>query len=118
MRFSGLQSESGYTAWLKNQFHALDTDEWERYDRQITLAQIGLTGQLKPKNTAVLIIGAGGLDCPCGMYLAATGVGRIGIIDHDEVSLSNMNRQVAHRETGLNKAISLKNTLVGINDKI
>ena len=52
------------------------------------------------------------------MYLAAAGVGRIGIIDHDKVSLSNMNRQVAHRETGLNKAVSLKNALEGINDKI
>ncbi len=116
--FRAYSLKGGYTAWLKKQFHVLDTDEWERYDRQITLSQIGVTGQLRMKNTAVLIIGAGGLGCPCGMYLAAAGVGRIGIIDHDEVSLSNMNRQVAHRETGLNKAVSLKNTLVGINDKI
>ncbi len=116
--FQAYSLKGGYAAWLKKQFHALDTDEWERYDRQITLSQIGVTGQLRLKNTAVLIIGAGGLGCPCGMYLAAAGVGRIGIIDHDEVSLSNMNRQVAHRETGLNKAVSLKNTLEGINDKI
>ena len=116
--FQAYSLKGGYAAWLKNQFHALDNDELERYDRQITLAQIGLAGQMKLKNAAVLIIGAGGLGCPCGMYLAAAGVGRIGIIDHDEVCLSNMNRQVAHRETGLNKAVSLKNTLDGINDTI
>ena len=116
--FQAYSLKGGYAAWLKKQFHALDSDELERYDRQITLAQIGLTGQLRLKNAAVLIIGAGGLGCPCGMYLAAAGVGRIGIIDHDEVCLSNMNRQIAHRETGLNKALSLKNTLTGINDKI
>ena len=116
--FRAYSLKGGYAEWLKKQVHALDTDELERYDRQITLSQIGVTGQLRLKNAAVLIIGAGGLGCPCGMYLAAAGVGRIGIIDFDEVCLSNMNRQVAHRETGLNKAVSLKNTLEGINNKI
>ena len=116
--FRAYSLKGGYAEWLKKQVHALDTDELERYDRQITLSQIGVTGQLRLKNAAVLIIGAGGLGCPCGMYLAAAGVGRIGIIDFDEVCLSNMNRQVAHRETGVNKALSLKKTLVGINDKI
>lgn len=116
--FNAYSLKGGYAQWLKTQDTAFDTQELERYDRQITLPQIGLTGQQKLKNAAVLIIGAGGLGCPCGMYLAAAGVGKIGIIDHDEVSLSNLNRQVAHREVGINKALSLKNTLVGINDKI
>ena len=110
--------QGGYAAWLKEQSEFLDIDELERYDRQITLAQIGLIGQEKLKRSGVLIIGAGGLGCPCGMYLAAAGVGRIGIIDHDEVCLSNLNRQIAHREVGINKALSLKNTLSGINDRI
>lgn len=108
----------GYVQWLKHQSHTFDDEELERYDRQITLAQIGLSGQEKLKRSGVLIIGAGGLGCPCGMYLAAAGVGRIGIIDHDEVCLSNLNRQIAHREIGANKALSLKNALCGINDKI
>ena len=116
--FKAHSLQGGYVGWLRTQDTAFDLEELERYDRQITLSQIGVTGQLRLKNAAVLIIGAGGLGCPCGMYLAAAGVGRIGIIDHDEVSLSNMNRQVAHGETGLNKAVSLKNTLIGINDKI
>ncbi|WP_294490019.1 ThiF family adenylyltransferase [uncultured Ruminococcus sp.] len=116
--FKAYSLKGGYVQWLKKQTDMFDMEELERYDRQITLAQIGMTGQEKLKSAGVLIIGAGGLGCPCGMYLAAAGVGRIGIIDHDEVSLSNMNRQVAHRETGLNKAVSLKTTLVGINDKI
>ena len=110
--------KGGYAAWLRAQLRAFDREEWERYDRQIILPQIGMRGQEKLKAAGVLLIGAGGLGCPCGMYLAAAGVGRIGIIDHDEVSLSNLNRQVAHRQCGVNKAISLKNTLVGINDRI
>ncbi|MCR4759728.1 MAG: ThiF family adenylyltransferase [Oscillospiraceae bacterium] len=108
----------GYVQWMKTRSQIFDDEELERYDRQIALAQIGLSGQEKLKRSGVLIIGAGGLGCPCGMYLAAAGVGRIGIIDHDEVCLSNLNRQVAHREIGANKALSLKNALCGINDKI
>ena len=116
--FKAHSLQGGYAGWLRTQDTAFDLEELERYDRQITLEQIGMTGQQKLKNSAVLIIGAGGLGCPCGMYLAAAGVGRIGIIDHDEVCLSNMNRQVAHRDIGVGKAQSLKNTLEGINDKI
>ena len=116
--FEAYSLQGGYAQWLKSQFLALDHEELERYDRQITLPQIGLSGQEKLKGAGVLLIGAGGLGCPCGMYLAAAGVGRIGIADHDTVSLSNLNRQVAHRETGINKAESLTNTLRGINDKI
>ena len=116
--FQAYSLKGGYLQWLKGQIHAFDIEELERYDRQITLPQIGMIGQEKLKSAGVLLIGAGGLGCPCGMYLAAAGVGRIGIIDHDEVCLSNMNRQVAHREIGINKALSLKRTLTGINDKI
>ena len=120
-RKCGFQAHSlqgGYAQWLRTQDSAFDLEELERYDRQITLPQIGMIGQEKLKRAGVLLIGAGGLGCPCGMYLAAAGVGRIGIIDHDEVCLSNMNRQIAHREIGVSKALSLKNTLEGINDKI
>ena len=108
----------GYGAWLLSCCNALDSDELERYDRQIILRQLGINGQQKLKRSRVLIIGAGGLGCPCGMYLAGAGVGNIGIIDHDTVSLSNLNRQTAHRIIGENKALSLKSTLEAVNDRI
>lgn len=108
----------GYKEWLISRYDSLGSSELERYDRQMILPQIGTHGQEQLKNARVLMIGAGGLGCPCGMYLAAAGVGKIGIADFDSVALSNMNRQVAHRELGINKAVSLSNALRGINDSI
>jgi molybdopterin-synthase adenylyltransferase len=70
--------------------------ELERYARHIVLHEVGGPGQNKLKNSSVLVIGAGGLGAPMLMYLAAAGVGRIGIVDHDTVSLSNLQRQVIH----------------------
>ncbi len=74
----------------------LGPDEIERYRRHIVLAEIGGAGQQKLKNASVLVIGAGGLGAPVLQYLAAAGVGHIGIIDDDTVSLSNLQRQVIH----------------------
>ena len=68
---------------------ALSDNEVERYARHIVLPEVGGPGQNKLKNSSVLVIGAGGLGAPLLMYLAAAGVGRIGIVDHDTVSLSN-----------------------------
>ncbi len=70
--------------------------EIERYARHLVLQEVGGPGQNKLKASSVLVIGAGGLGAPLLMYLAAAGVGRIGIIDHDTVSLSNLQRQVIH----------------------
>lgn len=72
------------------------------YRRRIILAQ------LKLRNTAVLIVGAGGLGSPAALYLGAGGIGKLGIVDHDVVDISNLHRQVIHRETtqGINKAVS------------
>ncbi|OAN85001.1 molybdopterin biosynthesis protein [Jannaschia sp. EhC01] len=72
--------------------------ELERYARHITLPDIGGGGQLALKNASVLVIGAGGLGSPVLLYLAAAGVGRIGVIDDDTVSLSNLQRQVIHTD--------------------
>ncbi|GAB5448714.1 HesA/MoeB/ThiF family protein [Gymnodinialimonas sp.] len=72
--------------------------ELERYARHITLPDIGGDGQLALKNASVLVIGAGGLGSPVLLYLAAAGVGRIGVIDDDTVSLSNLQRQVIHTD--------------------
>jgi molybdopterin/thiamine biosynthesis adenylyltransferase len=77
----------------------LTKDEIERYRRHILLPEIGGTGQQKLKNVRVLVIGAGGLGAPVLEYLAAAGIGTIGIVDDDHVSLSNLQRQVIH-DTG------------------
>ncbi|PLX38162.1 MAG: thiamine biosynthesis protein ThiF [Hyphomicrobiales bacterium] len=74
----------------------LSPEELERYARHIVLADVGGPGQQKLKAARVLVIGAGGLGAPCLMYLAAAGVGTLGIADDDEVSLSNLQRQVIH----------------------
>jgi adenylyltransferase/sulfurtransferase len=75
---------------------ALEPDEIERYARHLVLRDVGGPGQAKLKAARVLVIGAGGLGAPLVQYLAAAGVGTIGIVDDDEVSLSNLQRQVIH----------------------
>ena len=73
---------------------AFSNEQLERYSRHIILKEVGAKGQKKLLNAKVLIIGAGGLGAPAAMYLAAAGVGTIGIADADEVDLSNLQRQI------------------------
>src|SRR5579862_5577148 len=75
----------------------LADDQLERYARHIVLREVGGTGQAKLLAARVLVIGAGGLGSPLILYLAAAGVGTIGVVDFDRVSLSNLQRQIAHR---------------------
>jgi molybdopterin/thiamine biosynthesis adenylyltransferase len=76
----------------------LSAGERERYDRQIMIGEIGEEGQEKLKKSRVFLAGAGGLGSPIAIYLTAAGVGRIRMVDHDHVALSNLNRQVLHWE--------------------
>ncbi len=91
-----------------------------RYNRHIILSEIGPAGQDKISSAKVLVIGAGGLGCPILQYLAAAGVGTLGVIDFDVVELSNLQRQVLFGTTtlGKNKAIAAKKRLEDLNDSI
>ncbi|NWK54595.1 molybdopterin-synthase adenylyltransferase MoeB [Verrucomicrobiaceae bacterium N1E253] len=82
----------------------LSTDEKARYARHFSLSQVGLEGQEKLKQSSVLCIGAGGLGSPSTLYLAAAGVGRIGIVDPDCVEVSNLQRQILHGQSTLGKS--------------
>jgi molybdopterin/thiamine biosynthesis adenylyltransferase len=83
---------------------ALSDDELERYARHIVLREVGGVGQARLKAARVLVIGAGGLGSPLILYLAAAGVGTLGIVDFDRVSLSNLQRQIAHRTADVGRA--------------
>ena len=72
-------------------------DQIERYSRHIILSEVGVEGQEKLLNSKVLIIGTGGLGAPAAMFLAAAGVGTIGLVDADVVDLSNLQRQIIHQ---------------------
>ena len=95
-------------------------EQLERYSRHIILKEIGAKGQKKLLNARVLIIGAGGLGAPAAMYLAAAGVGTIGIADADEVDLSNLQRQIIHatKDLGKPKVQSAKETMNELNPDV
>ncbi|KZV77218.1 hypothetical protein PENSPDRAFT_679416 [Peniophora sp. CONT] len=95
-------------------------DDYERYGRQMILEPFGLQGQIKLQDASVLVVGAGGLGCPALQYLAAAGVGKLTIIDHDVVDLSNLQRQVLHTEqrVGTNKAESAATALRQLNSRV
>jgi adenylyltransferase/sulfurtransferase len=95
----------------------LNNDEIRRYSRHLSLPEVGLAGQKRIKATSVLCIGAGGLGSPIAIYLAAAGIGKIGIVDFDTVDYSNLQRQILHTDAdvGRSKALSAKETIQGIN---
>jgi adenylyltransferase/sulfurtransferase len=91
-----------------------------RYDRQIKLDEVGYSGQEKLRKASVLIVGVGGLGCPAAQYLAGAGVGKIGLMDHDKVSITNLHRQVLYDESdvGKPKARVAREKLQRLNGKI
>lgn len=99
---------------------ALSSNEIERYARHLVLHEVGGPGQNRLKDAKVLVIGAGGLGAPLLYYLAAAGIGTIGIVDHDTVSVSNLQRQIIHTtaRVGIPKTASARETIQSLNPHV
>ncbi|CAF1096295.1 unnamed protein product [Adineta ricciae] len=100
--------------------HSLSNAEVQRYSRQLILSDFGVHAQERLKDSSALIIGCGGLGSPAALYLASSGLGRLGLVDHDDVDMSNLHRQIIHRETtvGKTKVESAQLTCTQINSSL
>jgi adenylyltransferase/sulfurtransferase len=98
----------------------LSKDEILRYSRHLIVPEVGMEGQLKLKAAKVLLVGAGGLGAPLGLYLAAAGIGRIGLVDFDVVDFTNLQRQVIHftKDVGRNKIDSAAEKMQALNPNV
>ncbi|MGB2896256.1 MAG: molybdopterin-synthase adenylyltransferase MoeB [Anaerolineales bacterium] len=94
--------------------------EYQRYSRQLLLPEVGLQGQERLKASSILVVGAGGLGSPVSMYLAAVGVGRIGLVDNDVVEFNNLQRQIIHGTSriGDRKVFSARDRMLDINPEV
>jgi sulfur-carrier protein adenylyltransferase/sulfurtransferase len=115
----------GYTDWKRNGFptqlpETLGPEQRSRYSRHLLIPEVGVEGQLALLKSRVLLIGAGGLGSPASLYLAAAGVGTLGIVDDDRVDASNLQRQIAHSTETLGdwKVDSAKHTLEALNPDV
>ena len=115
----------GFTDWKRNGFPVqlqagLDAQRRARYSRHLLIPEVGEEGQLKLLDSKILLIGAGGLGSPASLYLAAAGVGRIGIVDADVVDESNLQRQIVHstERLGEPKVDSAKRTIEALNPDV
>jgi len=98
----------------------LDAQARERYSRHLLMPEVGESGQEKLLRSKVLLVGAGGLGCPAAFYLAAAGVGTLGLVDHDVVDRSNLQRQILHTDArvGSSKVASARQTLQSLNPNV
>lgn len=98
----------------------LSLEELERYDRQIRIFSFGVEGQRKLKSSTVLVAGLGGLGCPASLYLAASGIGRLILVDKERVELSNLNRQILHwsPDIGKLKIQSVAEKIIKLNPNV
>lgn len=117
--------EGGVERWKREGLpctrpECVDADSAERYARQMNLPELGIEGQAQLADARVLLVGAGGLGSPAALYLAAAGVGTLGLVDDDRVERSNLHRQVLHRDDriGTPKTDSARATLEALNPKI
>jgi len=115
----------GYSAWKGagypwRQDHQFTPEQVNRYSRHFLLSEVGEEGQAKLLNARVLLVGAGGLGSPSAFYLAAAGVGTLGLVDHDVVDLSNLQRQILHTNDriGMPKVDSARQTLTALNPDV
>jgi molybdopterin/thiamine biosynthesis adenylyltransferase/rhodanese-related sulfurtransferase len=115
----------GFTDWKRNGFsfdvpRVLDDVQRRRYSRHLLIPEVGEEGQLKLLDAKILLIGAGGLGSPASLYLAAAGVGTLGIVDDDAVDESNLQRQIVHslERLGTSKADSAKTTIEALNPDV
>jgi molybdopterin/thiamine biosynthesis adenylyltransferase/rhodanese-related sulfurtransferase len=120
-----LSLAGGFTDWKRNGLpfelpRALDEGKRRRYSRHLLIPEVGEEGQLKLLDSRVLLIGAGGLGSPASLYLAAAGVGTLGIIDDDDVDETNLQRQIVHstERLGEAKAESAKRTIEALNPDV
>ncbi len=115
-----IPSVAGGSGTATDTLPALSADEIKRYSRHLILSEVGMDGQRKLKAAKVLCIGAGGLGSPVAMYLAAAGVGTIGIVDFDTVDVSNLQRQILHgtSDVGRSKLASARDTLKDLNPHV
>src|SRR5262250_2783534 len=99
---------------------SLSPQEVQRYSRHLIMPEVGVEGQKRLKASSILLIGAGGLGSPLGLYLAAAGVGRLGLVDFDVVDFSNLQRQILHGtpDVGRPKLASAKDRLNALNPEI
>jgi molybdopterin/thiamine biosynthesis adenylyltransferase/rhodanese-related sulfurtransferase/molybdopterin converting factor small subunit len=113
-------SEAAQVNNLRHDLPMLSNEEVARYSRHLIMPEVGMTGQRKLKAASVLMIGTGGLGAPLGMYLAAAGVGRLGLVDFDVVDASNLQRQIIHgtKDVGRPKIASARDRLEDINPHV